>query len=60
MKILDIIFKMLLVILMLLSITGMFFYSETTEQFALYWLLLMVSGTGALIYSKIIVESKHK
>ena len=53
MKILDLIVKTLLITLMLLSILGIFFYSDTMEQFTLYWVLLMVAGSGALTYAKI-------
>jgi hypothetical protein len=52
MKILDRIVKTLLVSLMLLSIVGILFYSDTMEQFTLYWLLLMLSGSGTLTYIK--------
>jgi len=52
MKTLDILIKVLLVTLMLLSVIGAFYYSETIEQFAMYWALLMISGVSALIYYK--------
>jgi hypothetical protein len=52
MKTLDILIKVLLVTLMLLSVIGAFYYSETIEQFAMYWALLTISGVSALIYYK--------
>jgi len=52
MKTLDILFKVLLVTLMLLSVIGMFWYSETLEQFTIYWVLLMISGVSSLLYNK--------
>jgi hypothetical protein len=52
MKTLDILIKVLLVTLMLLSVIRMFFYPSTLEHFALCWTLLMLSGVGALIHVK--------
>jgi hypothetical protein len=52
MKTLDILIRVLLVTLMLLSVIGAFYYSETIEQFTMCWFLLMLSGVSALIYNK--------
>ena len=52
MKTLEILIKVLLVTLMLLSVIGMFWYSETLEQFTIYWVLLMISGVSSLLYNK--------
>ena len=52
MKTLDILIKVLLVTLMLISVIQMFFYSSTLEHFTLCWTLLMLSGVGALIHVK--------
>ncbi len=52
MKTLEILIKVLLVTLMLLSVIGMFWYSETLEQFTMYWVLLMISGLSYLLYNK--------
>lgn len=53
MKTLEILTKVLLIILMLLSVIGMFWHSETLEQFAMYWVLMMVCGVSSLYYYKI-------
>jgi hypothetical protein len=52
MKTLDILIKVLLVTLMLLSVIRMFFYPSTLEHFAVCWFLLMSSGVGTLAYYK--------
>jgi len=52
MKTLDILIKVLLVTLMLLSVIRMFFYPSTLEHFAVCWFLLMGSGIGTLAYYK--------
>jgi hypothetical protein len=51
MKTLSILIKSLLVILMVISVIQMFFYSETIEQLIMYWTLLMLSGIGILVYN---------
>lgn len=53
MKTLEILTKILLITLMLLSVIGMFYYSESLEQFAMYWVLMMVCGVSSLYYYKI-------
>lgn len=53
MKTLEILTKVLLITLMLLSVIGMFWYSETLEQFTMYWVLMMVCGISSLYYYKI-------
>ena len=52
MKTLDILIKVLLVTLMLLSVIQMFFYPSTLEHFTVCWFLLMGSGIGTLAYYK--------
>ena len=58
MKTLEILTKVLLITLMLLSVIGMFWHSETLEQFAMYWVLMMVCGVSSLYYYKITTEKK--
>jgi hypothetical protein len=58
MKPLDIIFKILLVILMLLSLIGMLVYSKTMDQFILYWALMMIAGAGDIVHTKMITKNK--
>lgn len=58
MKTLDILIKVLLITLMLLSVIGMFWHSETLEQFAMYWVLMMVCGVSSLYYYKITTKQK--
>jgi hypothetical protein len=60
MKTLDIIVRVLLITLMLLSVIGMFFYSDTIEQFTLYFVLLMISGIGSLTLAQITNQTKTK
>jgi len=52
MKTLDILIKVLLVTLMLLSVIRMFFYHSTLEHFAVCWFLLIISGLSFLAYCK--------
>lgn len=58
MKTLEILTKILLITLMLLSVIGMFYYSESLEQFAMYWVLMMVCGVSSLYYYKITTKQK--